>query len=347
MAKSTAAASSNSSPKTSPATPERTSSPASESGTTRSGSPGGQSGFQFGPAPVRVSPSLRRAQVAASLTSATSGRRGSSSSESLDLQSSLGSRLQALTAWSGSTLFSLIWKERVTPAGRLISALRASVLRTSGSDSSSWPTPQAGDSIRGVSEKHAAKQRANGHGDRNLPNTTSLVAPWPTPTVGDAKSSGRHTTTTGVMHPGTTLTDASRLASWATPAARDFKHANAKSYAERGGGSKGEQLANQVVHLAGWATPVATELGNTQENYKAMKGNMKSGARTAITHPSIQAQLVASGPEPTGSPAPTESRGQLSPEHSRWLMGLPTEWASCAPTETPSTLKRLLSSSKP
>lgn len=39
---------------------------------------------------------------------------------------------------------------------------------------------------------------------------------WPTPNVADPRSSGRHTTTTGVMHPGTTLTDAARDL-WATP----------------------------------------------------------------------------------------------------------------------------------
>jgi len=33
---------------------------------------------------------------------------------------------------------------------------------------------------------------------------------WPTPAVSDCRSSGRHTTTTGVMHPGTSLTDAMR-----------------------------------------------------------------------------------------------------------------------------------------
>lgn len=33
---------------------------------------------------------------------------------------------------------------------------------------------------------------------------------WPTPTAADSRSSGRHSTTTGVMHSGTTLTDAVR-----------------------------------------------------------------------------------------------------------------------------------------
>lgn len=46
---------------------------------------------------------------------------------------------------------------------------------------------------------------------------------------------------------------------WATPTMRDFRTANLEPWAERGGGSKGEQLNNQAVHLAGWPTCTATD----------------------------------------------------------------------------------------
>lgn len=50
------------------------------------------------------------------------------------------------------------------------------------------------------------------------------------------------------------------LKSWPTPAARDFRTSNSKPISERGGGKKGEQLNNAVVHLlSGWPTTTSTD----------------------------------------------------------------------------------------
>jgi hypothetical protein len=136
-------------------------------------------------------------------------------------------------------------------------------------------------------------KNGNGFG-MNLGQASTLAA-WPTPTVGDSTNAANATATrrdpNSSHHSGTTLVDAARFtgwptpmagtpaqhgynaagntdisrrtvelaSSWATPAARDYRHANAKSYQERSGTTKGEQLCNQVVHgLTSSGSPAQT-----------------------------------------------------------------------------------------
>ena len=127
------------------ATRNATSLPASAFGPTPCVALDGPTIVRSGQAPAPVNLSARQAKALGSLTSGTFGRPGSISSASANLSASLASRLRATTALVGSTLFKLTWKERVTPAGRSISALRASVRRTCGSDYGLWPTPLASD----------------------------------------------------------------------------------------------------------------------------------------------------------------------------------------------------------
>ena len=128
----------------------------SPSGVTPSDVPAGQTSFLFGPGVAPVSPSATQAQGQASPTRDTSGPTGSSSSTPIDLQSFLVSRLRAKTDSLGSTLYVLTWKERVTPSGFLIPALRGTARRTSDSACTSsesgseqalagWCTPSARD----------------------------------------------------------------------------------------------------------------------------------------------------------------------------------------------------------
>jgi hypothetical protein len=51
----------------------------------------------------------------------------------------------------------------------------------------------------------------------------------------------------------------------------------------------------------------------------------------ALAKSMLPARLTASGELLTGFYAGTKSGGQLSPEHSRWLMGYPPAWANSAP----------------
>lgn len=137
------------------ATPRPTSSPASVVGATRSGLPDGPMTALHGPAVVRVNPSAQPGSGGESPTNGICGPSGSHSSASAVLQMFLASRLPAKTASRGSTLYALIWKERVTPLGRRICALRGSARRTFASDSGSldngvgWPTPCQQDGPKG------------------------------------------------------------------------------------------------------------------------------------------------------------------------------------------------------
>jgi len=121
--------------------PSATSSRVSASGRTPCASPVGPTDAPSGPVPAPASRSASRENKLAQPTNATSGPRGSGSSVSADLSKSLESRLRAQLPLPGLTLYKLTWKTRTTPSGQQICALRASGLRTSGSDSTGWGTP--------------------------------------------------------------------------------------------------------------------------------------------------------------------------------------------------------------
>jgi hypothetical protein len=155
---------------------------------------------------------------------------------------------------------------------------------------------------------------------------------WPSPQSRDGahNRSGQISRTGGRRR---NLDDYAELSGWATPAHRDYRHPNLKTYAERGGGAKGEQLPNQVHHaLAGWATPRSTD---AEKNIRSPKGVENEIARKG---PQNDLGLV-SGLLPSGSNALTGKRAVLNPAFSLWLMGFPPGWGSCAPPETRSSRK--------
>lgn len=301
-----------------------------------------------------------------SVTTDTSGPSTFGSFASSVLQSSLENRLRALTASRGSTLFSLTWKVRVTPAQRPICALRGSVRRTSDNACTSWPSPTVNDS------KGSAYSYANGDHERvclKLVGAARLTS-WPTPNVAGSERGGQEKRA-GLRR--SNLIDTVKLAAWPTPMSRDSDRTSEVM-------PRGNLTSVGAAKLASWATPASAEAGGTPERFLERKRECKSPIGISLTSLSLQAQMAswatpaardhrsdrgvktdmelygskgaplprqalqaAPGQTPDGSPVEipvtASCSGQLNPDHSRWLQGFPAGWGSYADTATRSSRK--------
>lgn len=126
--------------------------------------------------------------------------------------------------------------------------------------------------------------------------------------------------------------------SWPTPMAGTPAQ---KGYNEAGN----TDSSRRTVDLASWETPMAHEARLGYQNRRnGKRGTQESLTTQVVNNLAPDSDPRLTGPPATGSPAGTEKPGQLNPEHSRWLMGLPPEWGSCAPTAMPSSRKSRQSS---
>jgi len=124
--------------------------------------------------------------------------------------------------------------------------------------------------------------------------------------------------------------------SWPTPQRRDGREGGGQ--AARHFRPRSPRNLDDTVLLAHWPSPSAQEMRTLDrerllERRAECKKRTKNGNGFGLTLGNAMTLYVASGPEPTGSPASTESSGQLNPAHSRWLMGLPPEWDQTAPVK--------------
>ena len=316
------------------------SSPGSGDGAGRCGSPGGSMTGPCGRDHAPANLSARQAGERGLLTSGTYGRTGFTSSGSAGLQRFLESRLRQNLPYPGLTLFSMTWKQRVTPAGRLICALRASGRHTSGSGCGSWPTPQTFDAHLNTDflddpEKVRRMATRNDTQGVSVPNAlckaVKIFSPWPTPSAQgsageiseDLERVGSKWVNkkTGRVLQTNLATDVKMLAPWPTPMSAPTSEASH--------GQSSGQYRRVMAECAPWPTPTAHPDGKSPEAHLAMKKRMGerdgTGAdRMAITDLQVMAKI--SGIPANGCPAGTANTGQLNPAFSLWLMGYPAEW---------------------
>lgn len=215
----------------------------------------------------------------------------------------------------GSTLYRTTWKTHTTPSGRSLLRQRASARPISETDCTGWPSPCTPNGGRSV---HPDKMDITGRTVDGKKHTASLehavkfVVGWNTPRATDGSNGGPNQAGGEYSDPELAL------ARVQGPHANDLR-----DFAKLTDGGP-----------SGWPTPVARDHmpAHTPE-YIAEKvaqghGMANLNDRAQLVGP---ARLTAHGTLLTGSGAGTVSGGQLNPDLSRWLMGLPEEWARSMP----------------
>ena len=172
----------------------------------------------------------------------------------------------------------------------------------------------------------------------------------PTPVTTDARSAARHTTSTGVMHSGTTLTDAVRSL-LPTPRATDARHGDGPSELARRSPSLGAVSAHFPAHAEELRQQhlVAPADGGDKlplmstPNARDRRGEPKAGfcnnslPRGVLTmvdgfgkyEPAVRRwEAIVGRPAPYPVEPSTNGKPRVTRQFSEWLMGWPEGWVT-------------------
>jgi hypothetical protein len=227
-----------------------------------------------------------------------------------------------------SELFDHIWKTRFTNEQNPVISLRAMGRKTSATDFSSVPTPQKSDDNQSRRSAESMERERIRDGRSKSLAVYSTLSAVPTPCANKITKNSKDPQRMKEGGVQTALADAAHLASVPTPmagspATETYNAAGNTDYSRR------------IVELASIGTPRSVESGPD------------GSIRTRLDQLPRQAQLADSGPTATGGSGATGSTGQLNPEYSLWLMGIPTEWVSFVSRATQSLSRRRKRLSKP
>jgi hypothetical protein len=346
-------------------------SPGSADGASPHESQDGQKIDRSGQALAPVSRSRSREKAAVLTTLGICGPTSFASSVPAGPLSSWESRLRERLAMVGSTELALIWREKVTPAGRLMSRLAPWTPPISeagcGGSRATWPTITTLDAADrpGMRPSRAATGRTGGYISEFIAELGNMGS-WSTPRASDGEKGGPNQSFGAGGQP---LPAQMHQATWPTPTARDHfpphtpeyiaKHkanghgmsnlndsmsltatwptpkASAAGETSRSGDRKDEPLMGGLMRGATWATPSARDWKDSA----GMSLEREDGRTRIDLVPHQMIATARSGQEPDGSPATTEKRGAPNPAFPCWLMGYPAVWLLGAVSATPSSRK--------
>lgn len=313
--------------RTSANTADAISSQESQDGNLRSTSQAGRQKSLFGLDPAHASPSPQRESGKRMKTKDISGQPGFDLSKFADHQLFLANKCRELLGSGGSTEYSMIWKRKATPAGRLYYQLAVSGHPISDKGFGGWHTPAANEDNKSVAA-HLAMKKRMGIRDGSHANRTAITslqvmaktAGWPSPMAGTPKAE---------QYNEAGNTDSSRktialMAGWQTP--KTPSGGGKEERTTSGGGLR--KLEDQVLK-AGWATPSASEdchSGSTEHLRKRFMHSRGKRLEQETTY------YLNSGLIRNGSTAKTQNTEGylLNPRFSLYLQGYPEEWAFCA-----------------